>query len=42
MLKMMGSFTIIRWTSMLPLQGIKPSKEQLLAANALLNTIPKV
>ena len=42
MLQMLSSFTIVRWTSMLSLQGIKTTKEQLLAANALLNKVAKV
>ena len=43
MMKMMGSFTLIRLTSMMGVMGADKglSKEQLLAINAQLNTIPK-
>lgn len=41
MMKMMGSFTLLRLTSMLGTAGIKVTKEQLLALNAQLNKIRK-
>lgn len=41
MMKMMGSFTVIRLTSMLGTAGIKVTKEQLLGLNEQLNQIRK-
>ena len=41
MMKMMGSFTILRLLSLLGAAGIKPTKEQLLNLNAELNKIKK-
>ena len=42
LMKMMGSFTVLRLTSLLSETNISFTKEDLLAINAQLNTIPKV
>ena len=41
MLKMVGSFTILRLTSMVSMFGVKLTKEQLLSLNHKLNEIKK-
>lgn len=41
MMKMLGSFTVLRLTGMLGMTGVKFTKEQLLALNAQLNQIKK-
>ena len=42
MLGMLSGFSVLRLTTMMPIMtGTKPTKEQLLAANAMLNTVPK-
>ena len=41
MMQMMGGFTVIRLMSMMSMTGIKPTKEQLLGLNAMLNQIKK-
>ncbi len=41
LMQMMGSFTILRMTSLMGAGGIKPNKEQLLSLNAELNKIKK-
>ncbi len=41
MMKMMGSFTVLRLLSMAGVSGFKPSKEELLELNAQLNKIKK-
>ncbi|MBQ7101895.1 MAG: DUF4982 domain-containing protein, partial [Clostridia bacterium] len=42
MMKMLGSFTVIRLTSLLGAANIKFTKEELLGINAQLNQIPRV
>ena len=41
MMKMMGSFTVLRLTSLMGAANVSISKEQLLALNAQLNQIKK-
>ena len=41
MLNMMGSFTVLRMTSMVGMVGVKYTKEELLKLNAQLNKIKK-
>ncbi|MBR3840226.1 MAG: hypothetical protein IKM20_03730, partial [Erysipelotrichales bacterium] len=42
MIQMLGSFTILRLIGLIGNMGVKPSKEDLLALNAQLNTVKKV
>ena len=41
LMQMMGSFTVLRMSTMMGAAGVKPAKEQLLAFNAALNQIKK-
>ena len=41
LMQMMGSFTILRMTSMMGAAGLKPTKESLLELNKALNKIKK-
>ena len=41
MMQMMGGFTLVRLVGMLGMTGFKPTKEELLGLNAMLNQIPK-
>lgn len=41
MMKMMGSFTLLRLTGMMGMMGVKPTKEQLLELNEKLNKIKR-
>ncbi len=41
MMSMLGSFTVLRLSTMLGMMGIEPTKEELLALNAKLNQIAK-
>jgi len=41
LMQMLGSFTIVRMTSMMGAAGLKPTKEMLLGLNAELNKIKK-
>lgn len=41
LMQMMGSFTVLRMSSMMGAAGVKPTKEQLLGFNAALNQIKK-
>ena len=41
MMKMLGGFTVLRMTSLMGAAGVKATKEDLLAINAMLNQIPK-
>jgi len=41
MMQMMGGFTLVRLIGMLGMTGFKPTREELLGFNAMLNQIPK-